>query len=226
MTDLEYMICEAESVGEIDLETRDNMLGILYESNYDGVDTIGLIDKYSKKNYHNKIIAMAIHKLRKDPSNQDIADNFIDEQLKQYEYLIDKCYKYKKTALKKIPMKDILKNAGGAGIRGAIAGAGTSLACNALGLRTDIAKSAVGSAVLSSAATTANDAHTNRVMRTKASFEDSIKRLTYNMNKLKSEYPKQRDAYKNSFNYKRRLKKFNKQQEVKEYVDDLYNLLL
>ena len=42
MTDLEYMICEAESNGEIDLDTRDELLGILYESislqrNYDSV---------------------------------------------------------------------------------------------------------------------------------------------------------------------------------------------
>ena len=45
------------------------------------------------------------------------------------------------------------------------------------------------------------------------------------MNKLKSEYPKHRDAYKNSYNYKRRLKKINKQQEVKEYADELYKSL-
>ena len=32
MTNLEYAICEAESVGEIDLYTRNEMLSILYES--------------------------------------------------------------------------------------------------------------------------------------------------------------------------------------------------
>ena len=32
MTDLEYIICEAESAGEIDLDTRDELLGTLYES--------------------------------------------------------------------------------------------------------------------------------------------------------------------------------------------------
>ena len=32
MTDLEYMICEAERCGEIDLDTRDEMIGIITES--------------------------------------------------------------------------------------------------------------------------------------------------------------------------------------------------
>ena len=32
MTNLELMICEAENAGEIDLDTRDTMLGILNES--------------------------------------------------------------------------------------------------------------------------------------------------------------------------------------------------
>ena len=32
MTELEYMICESERCGEIDLDTRDELLGILYES--------------------------------------------------------------------------------------------------------------------------------------------------------------------------------------------------
>ena len=221
MTDLEYMICEAETVGEIDLDTRNNLLNVLYEKSQKEDTVVDLINQYGKKNYYNKIIGIAIHKMRKDISNPNVADEYIDEELNQYKHLIDECNKLKEKAPDKIPMKQILKLSHKAGVKGAVGGTCASLACNAIGLKTDVTKSAVTSAAISSASTAVNN-----IPKTKASLEDDIKRLTENMNKLKSEYPKHRDAYKNSYNYKRRLKKINKQQEVKEYVDDLYNTLL
>ena len=40
MSELEYIICEAESNGEIDLYTRDKMLSILYESKSNNINTV------------------------------------------------------------------------------------------------------------------------------------------------------------------------------------------
>lgn len=54
MTNLELMICEAENAGEIDLNTRDTMLGILNEATRQAKESSIFGDKYIKPLFRKK----------------------------------------------------------------------------------------------------------------------------------------------------------------------------
>lgn len=78
MTNLEYIICEAESIGEIDLATRNELLGALYESTALQRNRNFSVDK-------KKEMLQKIKLLKKDyESKQKVSDSILKKS-KTYE---------------------------------------------------------------------------------------------------------------------------------------------
>ena len=78
MTDLEYIICESERCGEIDLDTRDNLLSVLYEGSNAG------IKEYKKE-------LRSYNKISKNAHDKD----GYDKKHKKFDDILAKTYDFK-----------------------------------------------------------------------------------------------------------------------------------
>lgn len=74
MTNLEYIICEAESNDEIDLDTRDKMLSILYESKSNNINTV-IFDLGS---------VLVQNTFKENVKKTNIPDDYIEEMIYVY----------------------------------------------------------------------------------------------------------------------------------------------
>lgn len=171
MTDLEYIICEAEYNGEISMNIRNKLLLALYEKEEEQTSDSELIDKYIKKKNVNSIIGRIISQSN---SSEERAEN-LNEELKVFDRLISHASKQKESAPNKIPLKHMLKASNKAGLKSAGAALGINAVGNKLG-----ASSGVKTAAIAGASASIVNNTINEIPRTKSQWDTIIKWLTEN----------------------------------------------
>ena len=172
MTNLEYIICEAESHGDISMNTRNKLLLTLYEKEEsDNQSNSELIDVYTNKKNVNSIIG----KILSQTNSSDERSQKIHEEMNKFDRLISYASNQKESAPDKVPFKDILKASHKAGLKSA----GAAVGINAVGNKLGASSGAKTAAIAGTSAAIASNSSKD-IPRTKSQWDGIIESLTKN----------------------------------------------
>ena len=172
MTNLEYIICEAEAHREISIDTRNKLLLALYEKEEsDNQSNSELIDVYTNKKKVNSIIG----RILAESNSSDERSQKIHEEINKFDRLISYASNQKESAPDKVPFKDVLKASHKAGLKSAGAAIGINTVGNKLGASSGVKTAAIAGTSAAIANNSSKD-----IPRTKSQWDGIIKSLTQN----------------------------------------------